>query len=618
MKFIQTLKFKIPFIIVSSVASMLIILMIVIIYASSMFIEKTALRGFQEIADGYRDLVTVWLNDQKDIAFIMTKESEFLNYFINPNETTFSIAKSELYEVYEELNTYISSISLYDLNGKFIISSSNVGTIQRDISKRNLWSRFINSGYQYSIDDEIEVSPIDLEYVLGILVGIFDDSEKPVGVLAVELKWNNFTKKYFSDITIGKTGNIYVVDENGKRVAHKDINKINTISEGSKEALNISSSQKKGTIHYEDDGKKVMAFSRLDDINWVMCVTMLDSEFYYDRNILIMLSIISSVLLLIITSIMFVIYINLNISRVLSIFANDLYRLGSGDLTVSAPTKFLDNKYKNNEFVLISNGFNNTIIKLKHIISSIIYSSNNIQLTAKDIEEGNRDLVLRTQSQFSSLKHTASFMEKMASIIKNSSEKSLLGNNMMNDAIKSLDEAELIIDSTTKSMDLVYESSKKITNITKLIEDIAFQTNLLALNASVEAARAGDQGKGFSVVASEVRTLAQNTQTSVKDITLLIADSDEKIKLATESAKKSQEIFTEIKDKIENTADIMKDILEKSVEQQSGIESINQSVLKMDEITQKNVILSEQSGNVSKQLSSESKKLIEIVSYFKL
>ena len=79
MKFIQTLKFKIPFIIVSSVASMLIILMIVIIYASSMFIEKTALRGFQEIADGYRDLVTVWLNDQKDIAFIMTKESEFLN-----------------------------------------------------------------------------------------------------------------------------------------------------------------------------------------------------------------------------------------------------------------------------------------------------------------------------------------------------------------------------------------------------------------------------------------------------------------------------------------------------------------------------------------------------------
>ena len=255
---------------------------------------------------------------------------------------------------------------------------------------------------------------------------------------------------------------------------------------------------------------------------------------------------------------------------------------------------------------------------MKHIISSIIYSSNNIQLTAKDIEEGNRDLVLRTQSQFSSLKHTASFMEKMASIIKNSSEKSLLGNNMMNDAIKSLDEAELIIDSTTKSMDLVYESSKKITNITKLIEDIAFQTYLLALNASVEAARAGDQGKGFSVVASEVRTLAQNTQTSVKDITLLIADSDEKIKLATESARKSQEIFTEIKDKIENTADIMKDILEKSVEQQSGIESINQSVLKMDEITQKNVILSEQSGNVSKQLSSESKKLIEIVSYFKL
>lgn len=279
MKFIHTLKFKMPFTIISSVTIMLIILMIVIISASAIFIERTALRGFSETADGYRDLVSVWLNDQRDLTSVIAKESEFLDYFKAPSTLNLAIAENELLELLSELEIHFASFSLFDLNGNLVTSTyKNKSNVENSISHRGLWQRLIDSGYRYSIADEIDVSPIDNEYVITVLSGVVDYSGKPAGVLAAELKWNNFAKKYFSEITIGKTGNIYVVDEDGKRVAHKDVSKINTISIGSKNALSAAAAERKGVLHYEDDGDKIMAFSRLDNIDWIMWVTMLTAN----------------------------------------------------------------------------------------------------------------------------------------------------------------------------------------------------------------------------------------------------------------------------------------------------------------------------------------------------
>ena len=167
-------------------------------------------------------------------------------------------------------------------------------------------------------------------------------------------------------------------------------------------------------------------------------------------------------------------------------------------------------------------------------------------------------------------------------------------------------------------MNDVYESSSKIMDITKLIEGIAFQTNILALNASVEAARAGEQGRGFAVVASEVRNLAQNTQESVKSITSLITDSNDKIKLAATSVQQSQTIFNEISEKMDKASSIMDRINIAAQEQEKGIDQVNIAISNMDASVQKNAALVSEATSASESLLSEANDLLKAISYFNL
>ncbi|MBW5380869.1 chemotaxis protein, partial [Brachyspira hampsonii] len=130
--------------------------------------------------------------------------------------------------------------------------------------------------------------------------------------------------------------------------------------------------------------------------------------------------------------------------------------------------------------------------------------------------------------------------------------------------------------------------------------------------------RAGDQGKGFAVVASEVRNLAQTTQSSVKDITALVDNTNEKISKATETARQSQDIFIDIQQKIEDTARIMQDISATAMEQQTGVDQVNKAVAQMDTVTQNNASLVQESADTSESLLAQANALKDTVSFFKL
>jgi len=301
-----------------------------------------------------------------------------------------------------------------------------------------------------------------------------------------------------------------------------------------------------------------------------------------------------------------------NISDVTEELASMLEALAKGDLS-----RRIDKTY-GGVFQRLKDDFNTTVEQLSAIVGRIDDAAEAIGTAAREVAAGSINLSERTEQQASSLEETAASMEQLAATVRSNAENAQQVNRAAGEARGTAEKGGRVAGDAVEAIHRIEASSRKISDIIGVIDEIAFQTNLLALNAAVEAARAGDAGRGFAVVAQEVRQLAQRSAQASREIKALISDSADQVRSGVELVRTAGEALTEIVSGVGRVADLVGEIARATAEQANGVEEINNTVAQMDEMTQKNAALVEESAAAARALEEQAGDLGQLIGFFSL
>ena len=447
---------------------------------------------------------------------------------------------------------------------------------------------------------------------MGVGVRVTDFTNNTIGYLVSTIRGSVIHSNFFSKFELGRTGRIVAVNENFIVTMDMDTQNIN--KEAPVEYKNIfSDSATEGPYSYKNgDIIRIGYYKKMSKQPWIVTYAMNEDEIYEQIRMNVGISVVVAIISIIILIIIMFLFAK-SITKPLNIVVEEAKEIEEGRLVRHG--RKLNRK---DEIGELSLSFHNMKYKLIEIMENSLSEADKMAQAANSLAVGNKDLAEKAESTAGNLEETGSFMEEIAAAITISINNSVKGNEMMKDCKAAIENAASVVEETVKSMNEVNNDSEKIKDIIKVIEGIAFQTNILALNAAVEAARAGDQGKGFAVVASEVRSLAQSSQDSAKDITELINQVYEKINRANSIVESQEQLFVGIKEQIEETAETIRNITEAAVEQKEGVSQVNRAVEEMDNLTQENAALVEESTASSISLYNDAKHLQQIISFFRI
>ncbi|WP_080231513.1 methyl-accepting chemotaxis protein [Salmonella enterica] len=333
------------------------------------------------------------------------------------------------------------------------------------------------------------------------------------------------------------------------------------------------------------------------------------SEQAYQRTRLGMMFMIGAFTLALVLTLMTFMVLRRTVIQPLQQSASRIERIAAGDLTMA------DEPTGRSEIGRLSHHLQQMQHALQQTVGAVRQGAEEIYRGTSEITAGNTDLSSRTEQQAAAIEQTAASMEQLTATVKQNADNAHHASKLAEDASGKASRGGQMVSGVVQTMGNISTSSKKISEITAVINSIAFQTNILALNAAVEAARAGEQGRGFAVVASEVRTLASRSAQAAKEIEGLIGASVSLIEQGSEEVIAAGSTMNEIVDAVKRVTDIMLDIAAASDER---IVQVSQAISEMDKVTQQNASLVEEASAAAASLEEQAARLTQAVDAFRL
>ncbi|TXT40729.1 MAG: aerotaxis receptor [Comamonadaceae bacterium] len=265
---------------------------------------------------------------------------------------------------------------------------------------------------------------------------------------------------------------------------------------------------------------------------------------------------------------------------------------------------------------LLARSINQAGLNLHSLVADVHEQAAGVQVASQQIVVATQDLASRTEQAASSLQQTATTMEEQTASVQQNSATAMRASQLTRGATQVVEQGGRAMDNVQSTMAMITASSRKIADIIQVIDGIAFQTNILALNAAVEAARAGEQGRGFAVVASEVRSLAGRSAAAAKEIKLLIDDSVGKVQSGSHLVADAGQTMAQVVTQVKGVNDLMTEITAASEQQSTGISQVGSAMAQLDQMTQQNASMVEQSSAAANSMGDQAQRLLDAVKVF--